>query len=135
MEAFLDNLRAEWDGGFSCSEAVSFAWWHEREKLRLRRQMLRGKNVIPPDAFLNRGFEIVWMSESVTPELAAGLGLAEEGVQMISEFRDRKRAEAARSPGLAPEAATKRRGRLWRRIRRRFGGRGRPVEQRQAVKQ
>ncbi|HOX08239.1 MAG TPA: hypothetical protein PK280_17730 [Planctomycetota bacterium] len=121
MEAFLDNLRAEWDGGFSCSEAVSFAWWHEQKKLNLYRQPMRGKQVIPPDAFLNRGFEIVWMSESVTPELAAKLGLGEEGVQMICEHRDRRRAAAEAELGLEPGAAPARRGRLWRRIGRRLG--------------
>jgi hypothetical protein len=134
MEIFRDNLRAEWDGGFSCSEAVSFAWWHEREKLGLYRQMMRGKNVIPPDRFLNRGFEIVWMSGSVTPELAAKLGLAAEGVAMIGEFRACQRAAQAAGRTLAAEAAPRRRGWLWRRIRRRFGGRGKPAEQRQRVK-
>jgi hypothetical protein len=133
MEAFLDNLRAEWDGGFSCSEAVSFAWWHEQKKLNLYRQPMRGKQVIPPDAFLNRGFEIVWMSESVTPELAAELKLPEEGVGMIREFRERKRAAAKPERSLAV-AAPRRRGRFWRRIRRRFGGRVPSVEEQQTVK-
>ncbi len=133
MEAFLDNLRAEWDGGFSCSEAVSFAWWHEQKKLGLHRRPMRGKQVIPPDAFFNRGFEIVWMSESVTPEMAAKCGLNEEGVQMICEHRDREKLarEAGAEAATAPETAVarRRRGRLWRRLRRRFGGRRRAAGQ------
>jgi len=134
MEAFLDNLRAEWDGGFSCSEAVSFAWWHEQKRLNLYRQPMRGKQVIPPDAFLNRGFEIVWMSESVTPELAAKLGLAEEGVGMIREFRSRGKPGLPGQASFAPPCGAKPGGRFWRRIRRRFGGRGKIAGQRQMAK-
>jgi hypothetical protein len=115
LEVFHANLRAEWDGGFSCSEAVSFAWWHERERLGLRREPIRGKNVILPDRLLNRGFEIVWLSDSVTPEVARKLGCSEEGLAMIREFRER----APRAPEAAPGGG----GRFWRRLQRRIARR------------
>jgi hypothetical protein len=87
IDAITTNLAAEWDGGFSCTETVSFAWWHCRRALRLFRKPARGKMVILADDMINGGFEIVWMSDSVTPEVAAELGLGEEGVQMIREYR------------------------------------------------
>ncbi len=121
LENIRANLRAEWDGGFSCSETVSFAWWHERERLKLRREKIRGKNVILPDRFLNEGLEIVWMSDSVTPEAAEKFGLPEEGREMIRRYR------AAHPPGSRP--APVRRGRFWRRLRRRFSLGGRPTSQ------
>jgi hypothetical protein len=114
LEVFGANLRAEFDGGFSCSEAVSFAWWHEKDRLNIFREKMRGKDVILPDRFLNRGFEIVWMSGSVTPELALGLGLPAEGVEMIRAYR-------AAHPATPRGAEPKRRGRFWRKLGRRFG--------------
>lgn len=83
----VTNIKAEWDGGFSCTETASFCWWHQRDKLRLFRIEARGKKVILADQFINGGFDIVWMSKSITPEIAKAFGLGEEGVLMISEFR------------------------------------------------
>jgi hypothetical protein len=82
----VTNIKAEWDGGFSCTETASFCWWHLRDKLRLYRIEARGKKVILADQFINGGFDIIWMSKSVTPEVARKLGLGEEGILMITEY-------------------------------------------------
>jgi hypothetical protein len=78
----LEYMR-KYDHGFSCTEVVSYSWWHEREKLRLYREKSRGKDIILADSFLNTNFEIVWMSKSVTLESASKFGLHEEGLEMI----------------------------------------------------
>lgn len=83
------NMRAEWDGGFSCTETISFAWWHLRRPLRLFRQKARGKDVILADQLINGGWEIIAMSDSVTKEVALKLGLGEEGMAMITEYRNK----------------------------------------------
>lgn len=77
----------KYDHAFSCTEAVSYAWWHKREILRLYRHKQRGKEVILADDFLNHGWEIKWMSNSVTLDVAKKLGLHEEGLGMIEEYR------------------------------------------------
>jgi len=77
----------KYDHGFSCTEVVSFSYWHEREKLRIWRTKRRGKNVILADTFLNGGWDIVWASESVTVDIAAKLKLHEEGIEMIRTYR------------------------------------------------
>ncbi len=103
LEAIADGINAEWDGGFSCTETVSFAWWHRRRQLKLYRRPARGKQVILADQMINDGFEIVWMSDSVTPEIAKKLGLPEEGVEMIRDYRRAHPVpNAKREPG--PEA-------------------------------
>jgi len=76
----------KFDHGFSCTEGVAYAWWHCREQLRIYREKSRGKNIILADSFMNGGFEIVWMSKSVTVEAAEKMGLHEEGVEMIRKF-------------------------------------------------
>ncbi len=91
IDVFSTNLGAEWDGGFSCTETVSFAWWHCRRALRLFRKPARGKMVILADDMINSGFEIVWISESVTPEVAEKLGLGEEGIEMIRAWRQKQK--------------------------------------------
>lgn len=114
LEVLAANLRAEWDGGFSSTEAVGWAWWHVRRRLRLYRKKAGGKHVILPDDLINGSFEIVWASGGVTAEAAERLGLSEEGVDMIRAYR-----EAHPAP---PPAPAKRSGaRLLRRIARRFG--------------
>jgi len=80
-----DNLK-KYKYAFSCSEAVSYSWWHKREQLRLFRKVRKGYNCILPDDFMNHGWKIKWMSKSVTVEAAREIGLHEEGVQMIAEF-------------------------------------------------
>lgn len=78
-----------YDAAFSCTEVVSYSWWHKREQLRLFRKKARGKEVILADDFINGGWEIKWMSRSVTPDAARKLKLHEEGIGMIEEYRSR----------------------------------------------
>ena len=76
----------KYDGAFSCTELVSYSWWHKREDLRLYRRKSRGKSVILADDFLNGGWSIKWASKSVTVENAIKYGLHEEGIEMIKEY-------------------------------------------------
>ena len=80
-----DQMR-KYDHGFSCTEVVSYAWWHKREELSIYRKERMGKKIIIADDFLNHNWRIKWMSGSVTPEVARENGLHEEGVAMIEEF-------------------------------------------------
>lgn len=82
----LQQLHAEWDGGFSCTETVSFAWWHKRKELGLFRTHARGKEVILADSLINRGWDIVWMSSTVNIKDAKNNGLGEEGILMMEEY-------------------------------------------------
>jgi|SaaInlV_165m_DNA_1040744.scaffolds.fasta_scaffold30864_2 hypothetical protein len=88
LGAGLEHMQ-KYDHGFSCTEVVSYAWWHEREKLRLYREKSRGKDIILADSFLNGGFEIVWMSKSITVDCAKKMGLHEEGIEMIKKYLSR----------------------------------------------
>lgn len=76
----------KYNHAFSCTEVVSYAWWHKREELRLYRKERRGKSVILADDFLNRGWSIKWLSKSVTPDTAKKHGLHEEGISMIEDY-------------------------------------------------
>ena len=76
----------KYDHGFSCTEVVSYAWWHKREELSIYRKERMGKQIIIADDFLNHNWRIKWMSESITPEVAREKGLHEEGLVMIEEF-------------------------------------------------
>ena len=76
----------KYDNAFSCTEVVSYAWWHKREALRLYRHKQRGKEVILADDFLNHGWKIKWMSKSVTLDVAKKYKLHEEGLGMIEEY-------------------------------------------------
>ena len=71
---------------FSCTETVGYAWWHRRESLRLYRKEVKNKSVLLADMFLNGGWDIKWMSKSVTLDAAKSFGLHEEGLCMIEEF-------------------------------------------------
>ena len=85
LQCTQENL-CKYKFSFSCSEAVSYAWWHKREQLQLYRQVRKGYNCILPDDFLNHGWEIKWLSKSVTVKAARDIGLHEEGIQMIAEY-------------------------------------------------
>lgn len=78
---------AVYDQAFSCTEVVSYSWWHKRKDLGIYRQKARGKRVILADTFLNHGWDIVWASKSVTVDAAEKMGLHEEGLAMIEEYR------------------------------------------------
>jgi hypothetical protein len=81
------NNMKRFDKAFSCTETVSFSWWHCHEQLRLFRTRHRGKEVILGDSFLRRTFEIVWASDSVTTDVAEAYGLHDEGLGMIEEYK------------------------------------------------
>jgi hypothetical protein len=76
-----------YDIAFTCTELVAYAWWHLREQLGIRRTERYGKRVILADSFLNKNWRIRWASESVTVDVAASMGLHEEGVEMVRELR------------------------------------------------
>ncbi len=80
----------QYEPAFTCTEVAAYSWWHRREDLRLYRTERLGKSVILADTFLNNGWEIVWMSRSVTPETAAQLGLGEDGRLMIEKYLKEK---------------------------------------------
>jgi hypothetical protein len=80
-------LMQNYDYGFSCTEAVSYCWWHRREALEIFRSRSRGKSVILADSFLNRSWKIRWASQQVTVDAARVLGLGEEGLSLIEEYR------------------------------------------------
>lgn len=89
LEVGKENLK-RYDGAFSCTELVSYAWWHKREDLGLYRKQSRGKSVILADDFLNGDWRIKWMSKSVTVEDAHKMGLHEEGLEMIKMYLEIK---------------------------------------------
>lgn len=82
-----NELIRKYDHGFSCTEVASYCWWHRREVLQLYRTVSRGKPVILADSFLNRGWRVKWMSESVTVDIAHKMGLGEEGVSLIEDYK------------------------------------------------
>lgn len=86
LEHASHNLKKKY--GFSCTETVSYAWWHKRQQLRLYRKKRMGRECILADDFLNGAWEIKWMSKSVTPDVARKHKLHEEGLQMISDFHN-----------------------------------------------
>lgn len=79
-------LRKGHQRGFSCTEMVSYCWWHKRENLSIRHTTSRGLPVILPDSFLNRNWKIKWISRSTTVDQARALGLHEEGLSLIEEY-------------------------------------------------
>jgi hypothetical protein len=79
-------LRA-YDHAFSCTEAVSYAWWHRREALGIHRTERLGKSIILADSFLNRGWKIKWASRSVNIDDARKYGLGDEGISLIEDYR------------------------------------------------
>lgn len=76
-----------YDPAFTCTEVVSYAWWHRRETLRLIRRGVLGRTTILADDFFNDGWQITWMSRSVTPETARRHGLHGEGCDMIADYQ------------------------------------------------
>lgn len=76
----------KYDPAFTCTEVAAYSWWHKREELGIERTEHRGKSVIIGDTFLNPGWEIVWMSRSVTADTAYKLGVSEMGLAMINAY-------------------------------------------------
>ncbi|MFZ2960046.1 MAG: hypothetical protein WA705_24460 [Candidatus Ozemobacteraceae bacterium] len=74
---------------FTCTEVAAYAWWHKEGHLGIERVKTRwGGDVILADTFLNPAWKIVWMSNSVTPEAAASLGMHGPGLKMIEQYRN-----------------------------------------------
>jgi hypothetical protein len=69
LNIHAQNLAAEFDHAFSCTETVATAWWHKRHGLDIIRRNKCGRRIIVSDQFINDGFEIVWLSKSVTPNM------------------------------------------------------------------
>ncbi len=84
--AASQNYLQHYDHGFSCTELCSYAWWHKREPLRLFRKKRRGRMAIIADDFINHGWEVVWLSHSITVDIAKKLGLHEEGLLIIDDY-------------------------------------------------
>ena len=82
-----ENQLQTFDHAFSCTEVVGYAWWHRREELGIFRTRRMGKSVILADTFLNRGWRIKWASDSVSVEAVKMMGLHEEGLSLIEEYR------------------------------------------------
>ncbi len=78
---------------FSCTEVVSYAWWHKREELKIKRTRRFGRETITADDFMNDAWRIKWLSASVTPEAARKMGLHDEGGRMIERFIAAKERE------------------------------------------
>jgi len=76
-----------YDIAFTCTELVAYAWWHLREQLGIERRVRYGKQVILADDFINENWRIRWASESVTVDVARQMGLGDEGVSMIEDWR------------------------------------------------
>jgi hypothetical protein len=76
----------KYDPAFSCTEVCGYSYWHEKDTLGIKRVSKRGKEILVPDNFINMGWEIVWVSESVTLESAIELGLHSEGLAMLKNF-------------------------------------------------
>ncbi len=76
----------KYDKGFSCTEVVSFCWYHMRDQLGIFRKNRSGREIITADDFLNNSWEIVWLSASCTSETCKKLKLPEEGLEMINNY-------------------------------------------------
>ena len=86
LQAAANQFR-RYDIAFTCTELVAYAWWHLREQLGIERRTKYGKRVILADDFINENWRIRWASESVTVDVAASMGLHEEGIEMVRGFR------------------------------------------------
>lgn len=82
-EKWIEN----YDHGFSCTEVVAYAWWHEKEKLRIYRKKYNGKSVITADCFINHSWKIIWASKNINADVACKMGLGEEGVSLIEQWK------------------------------------------------
>jgi hypothetical protein len=71
---------------FSCTEVAGFSWFHKARQLRIFRNIHAGRPAVIADDFFKMNFNVVWASQSVTPEWATSIGLHEEGVQKIKDY-------------------------------------------------
>ena len=87
-----ENLSDGYDTKFSCTEVCAYSWWHQREKLNIKRKKFKNKlgqsmDIIAADDFLNDAWEIKWMSASVDPDSSKKYRLHEAGMDIIADFR------------------------------------------------
>lgn len=80
----------KFDCAFSCTEVLAYAYWHVRSHLHIFRTKHFGKSIVVPDAFVNNCFEIVWCSPGLTVKQAEDLGLPEEGLELLREYKSRQ---------------------------------------------
>jgi len=78
------NVQAEYDMAFSCTEVAATAWWHQRRQLGIVRIKSRGRVIIVADQFVNRSFMVVWTNVKV--DEAKKLGLHEEGLRELEVY-------------------------------------------------
>jgi hypothetical protein len=78
----LENMRSG-HFGFSCSETVALCYVGCRRQLGLYRVRSMGRQVILPDNFLTTHFTVKWVSSSLSGDVAADMGLHEEGCDML----------------------------------------------------
>lgn len=74
---------------FTCTEVAAYAWWHKKQLLGIKRTKKGKREIVLADTFINPAWEIVWMSNSVTPQSAASFGLRGIALDMIEEYRDK----------------------------------------------
>jgi hypothetical protein len=86
LKAIQKNMTSGYTG-FTCTEAVCFAYWHVRHRLSLNKTYARGKLVVLADQMINPSFDIVWCSKAVNWVDALNYGVSTEGVEMIRKFK------------------------------------------------
>ena len=76
------------DRAFAPGELAAMSWYHNREKLNIRRSQHQDREVFRADDFMRMNFGIIWKSSTVTPEWAEEEGMSKEGVQKIKDYID-----------------------------------------------
>jgi len=89
LKIHTKNLAAEYDHAFSCTETVAASWWHKRRQLGIYRQWRRGRMIIIADQFVNKNFEIIWVSESVSLDKIQKLD-NEDVKLMLTEYKSKQ---------------------------------------------
>jgi hypothetical protein len=89
LKIHTKNLAAEYDHAFSCTETVAASWWHKRRQLGIYRQRRRGRMIIISDQFINKNFEIIWVSASVSPDKIQKLD-NKDARSMLTEYKSKQ---------------------------------------------
>ncbi len=97
LEYGKEHLNTGFDKTFSCTEVCAYSWWHQKETLNIKHKDYKtfyGKKmqIITADDFVNSGWEIKWMSESVNADIAKKLKAPEEAIQLIADYRQKNKA-------------------------------------------
>ena len=86
---FLRQVKNNLSSGhnkFCCTEVCAYAYWHVHKQLEIERHERRGKKVILADDFINKHFDIIWVSPITTPENAKKLGLHQFGIDALKRY-------------------------------------------------